>query len=49
MSLVIHYESPANAAPNPNDPQAGDAAGDSGRSYVLIDRRLIVPVPLWCL
>uniref|UniRef100_A0A674AUE7 Myoferlin n=1 Tax=Salmo trutta TaxID=8032 RepID=A0A674AUE7_SALTR len=31
VSLVIHYEPPANAAPNPNDPQAGDAAGDSGR------------------
>ncbi|XP_070962563.1 myoferlin-like isoform X3 [Oncorhynchus clarkii lewisi] len=31
VSLVIHYDPPANATPNPNDPQAGDAAGDSGR------------------
>uniref|UniRef100_A0A8C7TQZ6 Myoferlin n=1 Tax=Oncorhynchus mykiss TaxID=8022 RepID=A0A8C7TQZ6_ONCMY len=30
VSLVIHYDPPANATPNPNDPQAGDAAGDSG-------------------
>lgn len=30
IDLVIAYNSPANAAPNPNDPQAGDAALDAG-------------------
>ncbi|XP_023128999.2 myoferlin isoform X1 [Amphiprion ocellaris] len=29
INLVIGYDPPANAAPNPNDPQAGDAAVDA--------------------
>ncbi|XP_070708516.1 myoferlin-like [Pempheris klunzingeri] len=30
IDLVIGYDPPANAAPNPNDPQAGDATVDAG-------------------
>ncbi|KAM7371001.1 hypothetical protein PAMP_010507 [Pampus punctatissimus] len=30
INLVIGYDPPANAAPNPNDPQAGDATVDAG-------------------
>ncbi|XP_028332943.1 myoferlin-like isoform X2 [Gouania willdenowi] len=30
INLVIGYDPPANAAPNPNDPQAGDVTVDSG-------------------
>ncbi|XP_026206806.1 myoferlin-like isoform X3 [Anabas testudineus] len=30
INLVIGYDPPANAAPNPNDPQAGDATVDGG-------------------
>ncbi|XP_067344047.1 myoferlin-like isoform X2 [Channa argus] len=30
VNLVIGYDPPANAPPNPNDPQAGDAAVDAG-------------------
>lgn len=29
INLVIGYDPPANAAPNPNDPQAGDATTDA--------------------
>ncbi|XP_047464490.1 myoferlin isoform X3 [Mugil cephalus] len=32
INLVIAYNAPANAAPNPNDPQAGDAELDGGGS-----------------
>ncbi|XP_042253890.1 myoferlin-like isoform X9 [Thunnus maccoyii] len=30
INLVVAYDPPANAAPNPNDPQAGDATVDAG-------------------
>ncbi|KAM9837553.1 myoferlin-like [Aulostomus maculatus] len=30
IDLVIGYDAPANAAPNPNNPQAGDATVDAG-------------------
>ncbi|GAA6227910.1 myoferlin-like [Lates japonicus] len=30
INLVIGYDPPANAVPNPNDPQAGDATVDAG-------------------
>ncbi|XP_053197896.1 myoferlin-like [Scomber japonicus] len=30
INLVIAYDPPANAVPNPNDPQAGDATVDAG-------------------
>ncbi len=30
ISLVVGYDPPANAAPNLNDPQAGDATVDAG-------------------
>lgn len=36
INLVISYDAPANAAPNPNDPQAGDATVDSGKSSSFI-------------
>lgn len=33
INLVISYDPPANAIPNPNDPQAGDATVDAGEFF----------------
>ena len=30
INLVVAYDPPANAPPNPNDPQGGDATVDAG-------------------
>uniref|UniRef100_A0A3P8PUD8 C2 domain-containing protein n=1 Tax=Astatotilapia calliptera TaxID=8154 RepID=A0A3P8PUD8_ASTCA len=41
INLLVGYDAPANAVPNPNDPQSGETTVDAGRSEV---KRLLV----WC-